>query len=130
MSARSQNDALRKTISRRRVWRSATVLRVTKAADVKRLYSDLRALDRHELRRVLIYVKGLLVAHDDDAGTAPDDDADGVTYRLERVRCGKPGCISCPHGPYWYAYFREGNRLRSRYIGPELPAALRRGSSD
>jgi hypothetical protein len=130
MSARSQNDGLRKKISRRCVWRSAKVPSVSKAADVRRLYSDLRALDRHELRRVLIYVKGLLVALNDDAGTAPGDADGGVTYRLEKVRCGKPGCASCPHGPYWYAYFREGNRLRSRYIGPELPAALRRGSSD
>jgi hypothetical protein len=44
-----------------------------------------------------------------------------VTYRLEMVRCGKSNCRSCPHGPYWYAYYREGKRLRSRYIGPVLP---------
>jgi hypothetical protein len=102
---------------------------VAKGAGVKRLYSDLRSLDRHELRRVLIYVKGLLVALDDDAGTAQEDAA-RVTYRLEKVRCGKSGCSSCPHGPYWYAYYREGKRLRSRYIGPELPEDVRRALSD
>ena len=86
----------------------------------RRLFSQLRSLDRHELRRVLIFVRGLLLAHGDDA--AADDDAAGpVSYRLERVRCGKPGCKSCPHGPYWYAYYRDGGRLRSRYIGRNLP---------
>lgn len=86
----------------------------------RRLFSQLRSLDRHELRRVLIFVRGLLLAQGDDA--APDDDAGGpVSYRLERVRCGKPGCKSCPHGPYWYAYYRDGGRLRSRYIGRDLP---------
>ncbi|HWL64848.1 MAG TPA: hypothetical protein VNP73_02645 [Actinomycetota bacterium] len=84
------------------------------------LYSELRKLDRHELRRVLIYVKGLLNALDDDAG-APEPGDEKVTYRLESVRCGKPNCKSCPHGPYWYAYYRDGDRLKSRYIGKQLP---------
>lgn len=39
------------------------------------------------------------------------------TFRCEYVRCGKPGCRSCPHGPYWYAYWREGKRTRKRYVG-------------
>lgn len=57
---------------------------------------------------------------DDKAAVEQAGDPD-VSYRLESVRCGKPNCTSCPHGPYWYAYFREGKRLRSRYIGRELP---------
>lgn len=80
----------------------------------RRLFSELRAMDRHELRRVLIFVRGLLVAVEDDTGAEPEE---GVTYRLEKVRCGKAGCKSCPLGPYWYAYYREGDKLRSRYIG-------------
>jgi hypothetical protein len=89
----------------------------------KSLFAHLRGLDRHDLRRVLIFVRGLLQAHDDDLG-GPGELASAtgsVTYRLESVRCGKAGCKSCPHGPYWYAYFRENGRLRSRYIGRELP---------
>lgn len=42
-----------------------------------------------------------------------------VTFRLELVRCGK-NCRKCEkpgHGPYWYAYFRQGGRLRSAYVG-------------
>jgi hypothetical protein len=45
------------------------------------------------------------------------------------VKCGKPQCRSCPHGPYWYAYYREGKRLRSRYIGPELETGAIPGSA-
>lgn len=89
----------------------------------RRLYSELRRLDRHDLRRVAIFVRGLLVALGDSFDTAEDLEP-GVTYRLESVRCGKPTCTSCPHGPYWYAYYREGKKLRSRYIGRELPAEV------
>jgi hypothetical protein len=96
----------------------------SRVESVRRLYSEIRALDRHELRRLLIFVRGVLVARGDRAG-AGEDDAGGVTYRLESVRCGKADCKSCPHGPYWYAYYREGRRLRSRYIGPELPDSVR-----
>ena len=42
-----------------------------------------------------------------------------VTYRQERVYCGK-GCKGCPHGPYWYAYWKENGRTHTRYIGKEL----------
>ena len=86
------------------------------------LYAELRKLDRHDLRRVLIYVRGLLQARGDESSLEPEDpEAGRVTYRLESVRCGKEGCKSCPHGPYWYAYYREDGKLRSRYIGRELP---------
>lgn len=42
-----------------------------------------------------------------------------ITYRLERVSCGK-GCKGCPHGPYWYGYWKEGGKTRSKYIGKRL----------
>ena len=88
----------------------------------KRLYADLRRLDDPDLRRVLIFVRGLLRSRGDDL--EGDDfgveETGAVTYRLESVKCGKPGCTKCPHGPYWYAYYREDGKVRSRYIGPEL----------
>lgn len=43
------------------------------------------------------------------------------TYRCEYVRCGKRNCRSCPHGPYWYAYWKESGRTRSRYVGKKAP---------
>ena len=48
-----------------------------------------------------------------------------VSYRSSFRRCGKPNCSTCGegpgHGPYWYAQWREGNRVRSRYIGLQAP---------
>ncbi len=48
-----------------------------------------------------------------------------LTFRYETVRCGKENCTRCPHGPYWYAYWKENGRTRSRYIGRKLPGAAR-----
>lgn len=99
------------------------------ASPPRRLFDDLRRLDRHDLRRVLIFVRGLLLAAGDEFGgfdSAATSAETGVTYRHETVRCGKPGCQSCPHGPYWYAYYRENGRLRSRYIGRSKPDAITR----
>ena len=32
-----------------------------------------------------------------------------AVYKLQLVKCGK-GCSGCPHGPYWYAYYRRQYR--------------------
>ncbi len=48
-----------------------------------------------------------------------------ITFRYETVRCGKANCTRCPHGPYWYAYWKENGRTRSRYIGRVLPEKAR-----
>lgn len=46
-----------------------------------------------------------------------------ITYQLQFRKCGKASCRTCRegqgHGPYWYAYWREGSRLKSGYIGKE-----------
>lgn len=92
----------------------------------RELAREVRRLDEAQLRRLLILARGLLlhspgpvIELDDVPGMPP------VTYRQERTRCGRD-CASCPHGPYWYAYWREGGRQRSLYIGSELPADVRR----
>jgi len=37
---------------------------------------------------------------------------------LRAVRCRKPGCLSCPHGPYWVRMIRtQDGRWRSQHIG-------------
>lgn len=89
----------------------------------RELLREIRSLDEHDLRRLLIFARGLLVSrHGIDE---PESAGRGsVTYRQERVRCGRDGCTTCPHGPYWYAYWREDGRLRSRYIGKELARGL------
>ncbi|MCA1568292.1 MAG: hypothetical protein LC803_22135 [Acidobacteria bacterium] len=46
------------------------------------------------------------------------------TYRQEKVRCGKQGCKCANgelHGPYWYAYWSEGGKTKSEYVGKHLP---------
>ena len=86
------------------------------------LTKAVRALDQHELRRLLILARGLLVGVD---GPAEPVDGEGeplhVTYRQEHVRCGKEACGTCPHGPYWYGYWKEDGRTRKQYIGRTLP---------
>ncbi|HWE64975.1 MAG TPA: BTAD domain-containing putative transcriptional regulator, partial [Chloroflexota bacterium] len=49
-----------------------------------------------------------------------------LTYSQQFRRCGKADCPACGtgrpgHGPYWYAYWRDGGRVRSRYLGRTLP---------
>lgn len=54
------------------------------------------------------------------------------TYRLEEIRCGKKNCHCAKgrlHGPYWYAYWTEGGRTKSQYIGKKLPKGVRRVKS-
>jgi predicted ATPase/DNA-binding SARP family transcriptional activator len=53
-----------------------------------------------------------------------------VTYNRQYRRCHKPGCARCAaeglgHGPYWFAYWREAGKVRSRYLGKEAPPGAR-----
>jgi hypothetical protein len=45
------------------------------------------------------------------------DSAMKETFRCEYVKCGKAACQTCPHGPYWYAYRKFGNKTCKRYVG-------------
>lgn len=90
------------------------------------LVAAVRRLDEHELRRLAILVRGLLIGSEGpvvELGDVPG--APRVRYRQQRVRCGRD-CGSCPHGPYWYAFWKEDGRRRSQYIGATLPAEVRR----
>ena len=50
-----------------------------------------------------------------------------MTLQLEKVNCGKAKCRKCKagpaHGPYWYGYWKDGNRTRSKYIGKKIEGA-------
>ncbi len=55
------------------------------------------------------------------------------TFRLQYIRCGKRSCRSCPHGPYWYAFWSEDGKTRSEYIGkrdPRSPATARTAEAE
>ncbi len=91
----------------------------------KNLLRSLRSLDEYELRRLMIVLQGLLLDSEGPRFPAPAEPPRArVHYRRQHVRCGKEGCTRCPHGPYWYAYWREDGRLRSRYVGKELPEGV------
>jgi hypothetical protein len=88
------------------------------------LIRRVRALDEYDLRRLTIFIRGLLLGSEGPEFEKQERSEPKVTYRRQTVKCGKRGCTRCPHGPYWYAYYREDGRLRSRYIGRELPAGV------
>ena len=91
------------------------------------LLAEVRRLDESQLRRLLILARGLLGAS--EGPVIEVDDVPGmpsVRYRQRAVRCGRTNCSACPHGPYWYAHWKEGGRKRSMYIGSELPGDVRR----
>jgi Family of unknown function (DUF6788) len=60
----------------------------------------------------------------------PEARPDGVVYRRQYVRCGKPSCRKCPphgpgHGPYWYGFYWDyRQRTRSFYVGKVLPPGV------
>lgn len=86
------------------------------------LIRQVRGLDEYDLRRLMIFTRGLLVTREGQEFESASPGRRGkVTFRQESVRCGRANCTRCPHGPYWYAYWREGGRVRSRYIGKQLP---------
>ena len=86
------------------------------------LVRAVRRLDEYQLRRLLILVRGLLLHVDGPPGRGePTGPPANVTYRQEHVWCGKQGCSTCPHGPYWYGYWKEDGRTRKLYIGRHLP---------
>lgn len=82
----------------------------------RQLIREIRDLDAYDLRRLQMLIRGLLLED-----PQPREQGSAVTFRQEMVKCGKEKCTRCPHGPYWYAYWREDGRTRSRYVGKELP---------
>ena len=91
-----------------------------------------REMDQHDLRRLLILAKARLEAQGETFATA----APNVRLREQYIKCGKENCTRCPHGPYWYAYWTEDGKRRSRYVGKleddslnhPLPVAENRGT--
>ncbi len=93
----------------------------------KSISQELSSLDHSALQEIRRLVERLISEKEQQPEPEPGRDREilevkrsgSVTYRLERVSCGKK-CKGCPHGPYWYGYWREGKRTRSKYIGKNL----------
>ncbi|MBA3750597.1 MAG: hypothetical protein H0X03_06870 [Nitrosopumilus sp.] len=52
-----------------------------------------------------------------------------VTIREEFIKCGKENCNICPHGPYYYAYWKNKtkdnkSKLRKKYLGTTDPRQM------
>lgn len=77
------------------------------------LLDAVKDLDEHDLRRLQILTKAAL----ERSGVVAGESEPKVSMRQQMVRCGKRDCTRCPHGPYWYAYWTENGKRRSRYVG-------------
>ena len=54
-----------------------------------------------------------------------------ATVREENFKCGKSLCQMCPHGPYYYAYWKdESGKLKKKYIGPKFDSSWKNKVSD
>jgi len=84
------------------------------------LLDAVKDLDEHGLRRLQILTRAQL----ERTGAIDPTDEPNISLRKQMVRCGKRGCTKCPHGPYWYAYWTEEGKRRSRYIGRLLDESL------
>jgi TPP-dependent indolepyruvate ferredoxin oxidoreductase alpha subunit len=51
-----------------------------------------------------------------------------ATIRPEHVKCGKSLCLGCPHGPYYYAYWKENGKLKKKYIGTKHEVSWKKQS--
>lgn len=88
----------------------------------------LRSLSREQLLDIQVFIGELLKDTDRKMGgrrrEASEQRPRGEkTYRLVLTRCGKPNCkcaTGTGHGPYWYAFWSEGGRTQSQYVGKKL----------
>ena len=80
------------------------------------LLDAVKDLDEHGLRRLQILTRAQL----ERSGAIGSSLEPQVNMRQQMVRCGKRGCTKCPHGPYWYAYWTENGKRKSRYVGKLL----------
>lgn len=95
-----------------------TALGQLSLAQAKQLYEELGEIV-HSLEQQAADGEAVVAKEREVVETQHVDDR---LYQLERVRCGKVGCKCAGkdgelHGPYWYAYWRENGKLKSRYVG-------------
>jgi hypothetical protein len=99
--------------------------------NLRELKQSLKALTPEQLRKLDSWLHELIKSGRKESGNAKGHRSaaeghrkGGLTYRLERVRCGKENCKCAGgelHGPYCYAYWSEGGRTRSKYVGKKIP---------
>lgn len=89
------------------------------------------ALNARQLVKLDAWLHSLLETAERSGGEKSPTKSPGEhkNYQQVMVRCGKKGCRCSRgelHGPYWYAYWAEGGRTRSEYIGKHPPETQKR----
>jgi hypothetical protein len=91
----------------------------------KHILDELAEEDLPHLLEIRDYVDRL-ISHREESSEGDGRKAEteerrpgSVTYRQEWIYCGKE-CKKCPHGPYWYCYWKEDGKTKTRYIGKVL----------
>ena len=100
-----------------------------------RLHRQIQRLSLEEKQALQVWLAEQVAADEVPPEVEPKKDREVVetkkegriTYQLERVKCGKANCRCAKdgqlHGPYWYAYQKQGQKLKSWYIGKTLKQA-------
>jgi hypothetical protein len=101
---------------------------------LQRLEEEAASLSPGELKRLVRRLQETIIVYDAEEEenarpkahqtVAVEQKEPGVTLKQEMVRCGKKNCHCATgrlHGPYWYKYWNENGRTRSKYIGKNLP---------
>ncbi len=107
-----------------------------KRPDFDKLRAALHQLNLDQARKLYAELDALVQALEEQPATQESIEVKGREvvevqhvsdrlYQLERVRCGKTGCKCAGanselHGPYWYVYWRDDGKLKSRYVGKQL----------
>jgi hypothetical protein len=98
---------------------------------LREIKKSVTALSPRQLVKLDAWLDGLMETTERAGGRKADAEpsAGHKNYQQEMVRCGKKGCRCTRgelHGPYWYAYWTEGGRTRSEYVGKHLPDPQKR----
>lgn len=100
--------------------------------NLREVKKQVGSLSTRQLVRLDAWIHGLLESSDgaeDGRPTTGGRHRGHKTYRRELVQCGKQGCKCSDgelHGPYWYAYWTEGGKTKSQYVGKHLPKSVAR----
>ncbi|EDX82781.1 hypothetical protein S7335_1084 [Synechococcus sp. PCC 7335] len=102
------------------------------ASKRERLYKQIQRLSLEEKQALRMWLDEQIAEDEKPPKVKPKQEREvietkqtgRVTYQLELVKCGKEKCRCVTegelHGPYWYAYRKQGQKLKSWYIGKEL----------
>lgn len=102
------------------------------SANRDRLYKQIQRLPIEEKQALRTWLdeqiaedeKPLEVKLNKDREVVETKEDGRITYQSELVKCGKANCRCATdrqlHGPYWYAYHKQGQKLKSWYVGKEL----------